>query len=248
MENTPADTLCVRKESGFLDRNALKYIVIVTMVLDHVAWGFESSLPLMVTNLFHFVGRLTGPTMAYFLYEGYVHTRDVAKYQKRLGIFAIISWLPFTFFESGIDKLIDRPFFLLQQSVIFTLFLGITALRIWDSSKLKKSDKIVLIVVLCILSLIGDWPVMDVLGPLFLYIYRTDKKKKYIALTLVYLPNLLLVFVDGWYNLGVLLVPIMIVYCYNGKGGSKSAFNKWFFYVFYPLHLIILGILKWYVF
>ena len=40
----------------------------------------------------------------------------------------------------------------------------------------------------------------------------------------------------------------MIVYCYNGKGGSKSAFNKWFFYVFYPLHLIILGILKWYVF
>lgn len=40
MDNTPADTLCVRKESGFLDRNALKYIVIVTMVLDHVAWGF----------------------------------------------------------------------------------------------------------------------------------------------------------------------------------------------------------------
>ena len=248
MENTPADTLCVRKESGFLDRNALKYIVIVTMVLDHVAWGFDSSLPLMVTTLFHFVGRLTGPTMAYFLYEGYVHTRDVAKYQKRLGIFAIISWLPFAFFESGIDKLIDRPFFLLQQSVIFTLFLGITALRIWDSSKLKKSDKIVLIVVLCLLSSIGDWPVMDVLGPLFLYIYRNDKKKKYIALTLVYLPNLLLVFVSGWYNIGVLLVPIMIVYCYNGNGGSKSAFNKWFFYVFYPLHLIILGILKWYVF
>lgn len=173
MENTAAEP----KTRGLIDRNALKYIVIVAMVFDHIAWGFEAQLAPVVCQIFHFVGRLTGPTMAFFLTEGYIHTRNAAKYQLRLGIFAVISWLPYVFFEAGVDEVLRSPDLLMMQSVMYTLFLGITALRVYDSKKLNKGDKIVIITVLCFLSLVGDWMIMDVLAPLVMYACR-DKKIK----------------------------------------------------------------------
>ncbi|MBE6867888.1 MAG: hypothetical protein E7494_03915 [Ruminococcus albus] len=248
MENTLGNVSAPSEERGFINRNALKYIVIVAMLIDHIAELFESSIDPTVYHIMRFIGRLTGPTMAFFLAEGAKYTRDIAKYQKRLAIFAAVSWLPFIFANPGPQKLISDPFNLIFQSVIFTLFLGITAIRLWDSRLYTKKDKIALTVLLCLISMIGDWPVMDVLAPLFMYLYRDDKKKRYIAVTLAYLPMMLMVLIlDGWHQIGVLMVPLIIIFCYNGKGGKKNAFNKWFFYIFYPAHLLILGIIKWVV-
>ena len=53
---------------------------------------------------------------------------------------------------------------------------------------------------------------------------------------------------SGLFQLGIFLVIPLIQYCYNGESGSKKPFHKWFFYVFYPLHLLVLGILRWVVF
>lgn len=47
---------------------------------------------------------------------------------------------------------------------------------------------------------------------------------------------------SGLFQLGIFLVIPLIQYCYNGEGGSKKPFHKWFFYVFYPLHLLVLGV------
>ena len=233
------------KQRGFLDRNALKYIVIVAMLTDHIAEMFSAYLDPNVYSIMRFIGRLTGPTMAFFLGEGAKYTRDIAKYQKRLGIFALISWLPFIYAGIGPQKLLETPSLFLMQSVIYTLFLGVTAIRVWDSTVYSKNMKITLIVVLCIASLIGDWPIMDVLAPLFMYIYRDDKKKRYIAVGASFTPCIFVALSDGWFQLGMLMVPLVIIFLYNGKGGKKSAFNKWFFYIFYPAHLLILGIIKW---
>jgi hypothetical protein len=49
------------------------------------------------------------------------------------------------------------------------------------------------------------------------------------------------------FQMGIIMVPLIILLLYNGKGGKKNAFNKWFFYIFYPAHLLILGIIKWVV-
>jgi TraX protein. len=59
-----------------LNRNHLKYLAIVAMVVDHVAWAFVPTVSLL-GQLMHLFGRLTGPLMAFFLAEGYAHTRDV---------------------------------------------------------------------------------------------------------------------------------------------------------------------------
>lgn len=227
-----------------INRTSLKYLVIVAMLIDHIAWDYvpTGSIP---GQIMHFIGRLTGPVMAYFLAEGYIHTHDRKKYAIRLGIFALISWIPYSLHSAGHWPSI-------QMSVIYSLFLGFICLWMWDKAKLPKAVKILFTVLLCIVSCIGDWAFFDVLWPLFFFIYRDDPKKKWIAYSIVaffaaFIP-ILAGGISNLFQIGVYMVPFIITFFYNGEGGKKSAFNKWFFYIFYPLHLFILYLLKAFVF
>lgn len=241
------------KQSGFLNRNQLKYLVIAAMLIDHIAWAFVPTASLL-GQVMHFIGRLTGPTMAYFVAEGYHYTRNVKKYALRLGIFALLSWIPFVYFEYGTLPIVIqegsvqvRPYF----GVLYTLLLGLLAIWLWDKGKCSKPVKILGIIGLCALSIVGDWAIFDVLWCLFLYIFRENTKGKWIAFCCVgfFVCSPMLIF--GWtqlFQIGIFLVPLLIQFCYNGEGGSKKTVHKWFFYVFYPAHLLVLGLLKWVVF
>ena len=236
-----------------LNRNQIKYLVIVAMLIDHIAWGFVDAKNPLLGGIMHFFGRLTGPTMAYFAGEGCRYTRDIGKYQRRLAVFALLSWIPFVYFEFGalpVSYSQGQLMFLPAQGVIYSLFLGVTAIRVWESKKLSKTVKVLLVLLLCLASCIGDWAVMDVLGSLFVYIYRENPKAKWTAFTLTFfIPSLLINLVAGaannWFQLGVLLAPLLLRFVYNGEGGSRASVHKWFFYLFYPGHLLILGLLRW---
>ena len=224
-----------------LNRNQIKYIVITAMLIDHIAWGFVPTLSNLGMAM-HFIGRLTGPTMAFFLAEGYLHTHNVKRYALRLGIFAAISWLPFTLFEIG-----RWP--AMYFSVIYTLFLGLLAVWVWDKARIHKFVKITVVIVIFILSSFGDWAYMDVALPLILIKYRDDERLKwrgYIIMCLLWVAN---AFTSGWkYGImqsGIIMVPIMLILLYNGESGSRHPFHKWFFYVFYPLHLMVLAYIKY---
>ncbi len=247
------DTLTKPACKGYLNRNQIKYIVIVAMLIDHIAWSFVDAVNPVLGGCMHFVGRLTGPTMAYFVGEGYFYTRDICSYQKRLALFALISWPAYVYFEFGSLFLrLNNGLILPQpaQSVIFTLFLGITAIRVWESPKMNKPVKIACIALLCLLSCVGDWPIMDILGCLFVHVYRDRPKAKWTAFTLTFLIPiaLMMIFADFrymWFQTGALLVPLMLGFLYNGQCGSKAKIHKWFFYLFYPAHLALLGLLEW---
>lgn len=251
-----------QKESGFLNRNQIKYIVILAMVIDHIAWAFVP-MDSILGQIMHFIGRLTGPTMAFFLAEGYIHTKNVKKYAIRLAVFSLISLIPFVYFEFGVlpisfadggSGIQIKPY----PGVMYSLLMGLLAICLWDRTKLSKTKKVLLTIVICFLSTLGDWPIFDVLWSLFFFLYRENPRKKWQAFCIVgaicCLPMVLMpVFVgntwwNGMYNLGIFMVPVLVNYGYNGKGGSRHAFHKWFFYLFYPLHLLILGVLKWIVF
>lgn len=226
-----------------LNRNQLKYLVIVAMLIDHIAWAFVPTASLL-GQIMHFIGRLTGPTMAYMLVEGYCYTRNVKKYALRLGIFALLSWIPFSYFEYGKIGL--------QFGVIYTLFLSLLGIWLWDKGNCAKPVKILGIIGLCILSLFGDWPIFDVLYALFLFVYRNNPKDKWMAFCIITLFCCAdIFFARPWwgalFQFGIFMVPLLIQFCYNGESGSKKPFHKWFFYVFYPAHLLVLGILRWVV-
>ncbi len=74
----------------------LKYIAIIAMFIDHFAWLFVNTNSVL-GQLMHSIGRLTAPIMCFFIAEGYYKTSNIKKYLFRLGIFAVISILPFSF-------------------------------------------------------------------------------------------------------------------------------------------------------
>ena len=228
-----------------LNRNQIKYLAIIAMLIDHLAWKmFDTASP--PGEIMHFIGRLTGPTMAIMVAEGYQYTRNVRKYAFRLGLFALVSIVPFCLYEFGRLFVIGIG----SWGVIYTLFLGLIAICIWDRTKLPKWLKIVIIVVLCFLSLLGDWPIFDVLWPLFIFIYRDDPKKKWLSFNIIICAEVALTTLmsigsgnifRNVFQLGAFMVPIIFIFFYNGESGSKHPFHKWFFYIFYPLHLLILA-------
>lgn len=79
-----------------LNRNQLKYIVIIAMLIDHIAWAFVPTASLL-GQIMHFIGRLTAPTMAFFVAEGYHYTRNFKKYALRMAVFAAVSWRRLSF-------------------------------------------------------------------------------------------------------------------------------------------------------
>ena len=92
-------TLTKNLDIKIMNRNHLKYLVIVLMFLDHFSYFFPPTNPLAFPIAFF--SRLTAPVMAFFIAEGYYYTRDVKKYMKRLLIFAVISYIPYIYYRCG---------------------------------------------------------------------------------------------------------------------------------------------------
>ena len=83
-----------------LTSDILKLIAVIAMVIDHIAWAF---IPFnsIAGQIMHVIGRLTAPIMCFMIAEGYYKTHNVKKYAQRLGIFALISHIPYTYFHTG---------------------------------------------------------------------------------------------------------------------------------------------------
>lgn len=236
-------------------RNALKYIAIIAMLIDHIAWAFVPYYS-AAGQVMHFIGRFTAPIMCYFVAEGYFHTRNVRKYLLRLGVFAVISWLPFAWFKFG-DKMFVSGNFLFCQSVIFTLFLGLLSLYIWNNTE-DLSKKTFIVFILCFISLIGDWAVFGVLWVLFFGINHGNIKaqlRSYCIIAFVSIASIIANRIQGFisgdipvyslfWQLGLLAAPLLLL-TYNGERGSGKAVHKWFFYIFYPAHLFVLCMIKY---
>ncbi len=211
----------------------LKIIAMVTMLIDHstsVLVPYESPYYLIGRS----IGRLAFPIFCFLLVEGFLHTSNVKKYLMRLGIFALISEIPFdlafnhTFLEPG------------YQNVFFTLFIGMLVLTgLKKINELYKGKVIYLflsgavIIGGCVLALAlrTDYDYAGILIILSFYLLR--KNKVLLTAALVIINDIAL---GGIQFLAVFaIIPILF---YNGQRGTKM--NKYLFYAFYPVHLLTL--------
>ncbi|MGN0551834.1 MAG: TraX family protein [Oscillospiraceae bacterium] len=235
--------------------DAIKYFAALAMLLDHIAWCFVDTNSVL-GYIMHTIGRMTAPIMTYFLVEGFYYTRNVNKYLLRLGIFAAASWIPFIFMEFGtLSPFVfddGNMYFNPMQGVIYTFFMTLLSLKVVHSEKLKKPVKVLLVFGICILSTIGDWFFFPIIWALLLDKFRGNFKKQAIAFAVssaVLMTGMIARggdFLQNSFQYGVLLALIPL-YFYNGQKGRSGKFNKWFFYVFYPVHMLLLGVLRWYV-
>lgn len=211
----------------------IKIIACITMILDHIKYA----IPVTNNYLTQYLGRISFPLFAFLVTEGYIHTSDLKKYYKRLIIFACISQIPFMLFRTLVGKW-------QMLNIMFTLLLGLTAILIYDKGKNKILSCVAVILIIFLGKILnvdyGWWGVAIIF---IIYLFR-DKKIiltiSYIVLSTVYY---YLMFGNGLFKIKSMcyliftIVPIIFILMYNRKQGKKI---KYFFYAFYPVHMIIL--------
>lgn len=268
-----------------INKNVLKYIVIVFMLLDHLSYLFPLDNP--IVQFIGFISRLTAPTMALSIAEGYRYTKNLKKYMKRLFIFSLISYIPFVLFRtesffpiqlfsgSSVPVFYEEPGAIViephifiqninstlvihENSVIFTLFLGLCTIYLWDKIEISKYLKILITLVILWIASFCNWQYYLIFLCLIFYFFRDNPKKMWISFIIIgllytfsvrlFANHFMLNFTAEFvlFRTGIFMVPFFFL-LYNGKSGSKSSFNKWFFYIFYPLHLFIIGIIRLFI-
>lgn len=225
-----------------LSSSALKLIAIAAMLSGHLTKCYfyhftRTSATWPTATLFSIAGRTISfhqlllmfgrfafPIFAFQLVVGFEKTRDRKKYGIRLFILALISELPFNLMAS---HSLTYP----TQNVIFTLFLGFLGLCALEYFKKQPFISLLSLIILLLVSryLQADYRTSGFLFILLMYGLRNQKViQSIVAPTL--LPMKAMVFLS-----------FMVIYMYNGERGFlKSKFWKYFFYAFYPLHMLVI--------
>lgn len=204
------------------------------------------------------IGRITFPIFAFMLVEGYFHSSSLKKYFLRLLIFALISEIPFNLAMGS------RVFYPIHQNVLWSFIIAL-ALICWNE-KAKNSEKIwKRIAVACasviaayILGLVTmvDFYHAGILTVLVFYFFRGKKWWNYLGqLLCLWLINVEILQGIGYeiHLLGktffiarqaLALLSLPLIWSYRGKQGYHSKKLQYAYYAFYPLHLLILGCLR----
>lgn len=227
-----------------LTANQLKLIAIIAMLVDHVAWWLVP-LNTITGQAAHAFGRLTAPIMCYFIAEGYYHTSNLKKYLGRLLLFAALSHFPYVLYFGY------RWY--QTTGVLWSLMMGLLALAAVKKENLPGVLKLGAILVCGLLAYQADWSYIPVLWIVAFGFFKGDFKKQMtsfalIALLCYILPGGILESLRYTYTLGALFA-IPLLWLYHGKrGGGRGKWQKWFFYAFYPLHLLVLFLLRLYAY
>lgn len=233
-------------------RDIIKYFAMFAMLLNHISYIFMEAGTFWA-ELFTDIGYFIAITMCYFLVEGFEYTHSRKEYGKRLLVFAVVSQLPYCLAHTK-GKILN----ITEMNMIFTLLLCFFILCVLKYVKLKEW-KYSLIFLLVMVSLISDWAL---LAPVFTLLFAWAKgnaKKMKIAFTAAtclfgtfnflggigrFPLNANVVYAFGS-MIGVIFAGIVLLYFYNGKRAEKGQkFSKWFFFCFYPVHLLVLGVIR----
>ncbi len=213
--------------------STLKIIAIISMLIDHTAAVLVSPYDFSALYItMRLIGRLAFPIFCFLLVEGMYYTSNTKKYLFRLGVFAIISEIPFDL--AFRHKICDIQY----QNVFFTLFLGALLIHMIEQLKLRTSSnknlqKIIYIFIICCIAffLKTDYGYKGILLILcYYFLYQTSYTKLIAAAVVIFL------LYGCSLELAAVFSAIPIAY-YNGKRGLKL---KYSFYLFYPVHLLIL--------
>ncbi len=224
----------------------LKVIAVFTMACDHFSYLIFGKF-----SYLNLIGRIAFPIFAYQITEGYIHTSNLKKYFLRLLLFAIISQIPFMLFLS----IFTTPWHL---NIFFTLIFGLLAITAYDKlDKLECKNNIIhrlyqflgilSAVIFCAIAELTkcDYGYFGVLVIFCFYFFRDHKilMNLSIILSILYYYKAYLPYYNVLLYIGIpicTMIPLIFINFYNHKKGKDT---KYFLYLFYPLHLLLIYIL-----
>jgi hypothetical protein len=235
--------------------NTLKMIAIVTMLIDHIGvaiiengilkyqdippdweiFGFQGgSMWSMADLVLRTIGRVAFPIFCFLLVEGFFHTRDIKKYGARLFLFALISEIPFDL------ALFDQWFFPGYQNVYFTLFIGLWVIYWYEKFLGDPFKRTLVFLAGCGAAVIlkCDYDIIGIAMILLFYVFYKNKKMQTIFAGI-------LAAVESLSCFGAAILAFIPIRMYSGARGKRNL--KYFFYWFYPAHLVLLYILRLFI-
>lgn len=236
----------------FLTGSSLKWLAISAMFINHfgdtVLKGIIINAPysafsdaqfLVLSNfftVFHAIGRISMPIFCFLIVEGFIHTHDVKGYLTRLGLFALISEIPYdlAFGSSWLD--------FNQQNVFFTLSMGLLVLILIDKFKRTPAMALALTIIASIAAyyLKFDGSYYGIIMIALFYVFREHRLLQCLGVIILQIAIMLIFREQFDLNSIFAMAPLIPIYLYNGKRGMGL---KYFFYVFYPAHLLILSLI-----
>ena len=221
-----------------LTGSTLKWIAMITMLIDHVAATIlvrhmlSNGATMEVYTVYEVmrnIGRVAFPIYCFLLVEGFLYTKNICRYIGRMCFFVVVAELPFNMAFAG------KVFYLGYQSVMLTLLIGLLTMlvcRKWEE-KWPENELLQLAgIVVCTAAgmalayvLKTDYAHKGILSIMAFYCFRKEKNVKLLAGALSF----------WWEPWALLAFPLL--WLYNGQRGMKM---KYFFYAFYPLHLLVL--------
>ena len=230
-----------KRKSGIFSVNVLKFIAMTAMVMDHASVMFIGP----GQTVWRTIGRIAFPIFAFLIAEGAVHTKDKLKYAARLLAFAFISEVPYDIAFNGTWLEFKK------QNVFFTLLLGLLSVYVLDFLREKKLGALGIVTTFAFgfvaASLSSDYELMGVVVITLMYMFNGVKTgSRYVGFALAGLASC---FVYKYpFDIGIVSSQVYAALCfiplalYNGRRGRKM--NRYFFYLFYPLHILILFAIK----
>lgn len=214
----------------------LKIIGIITMFIDHYHYIIGGN------QIFNIIGRIAFPIFAFSLNEGYFHTSNLKKYLIRLFTFAVIIQIPAILFK------LNYP-----VNIFFTLFFGLLAIYILNLKNKKMPLYIFVFLKIFLIFLIFyiskkfkfDYGIYGILLIIIFNIFRNKKLFLFLAffllnLAVVVFPNIFGLFKIQFFS----MFSLVFIFSYNVKKGKSL---KYFFYLFYPIHFLILETINFFL-
>ena len=233
-----AESVCIPKKYKILSGSVLKCIALFTMIVDHVGLHllrnsgivllYTSAGPLELFTLMRKVGRLAFPIYCFLLVEGFLHTHDRRKYGLNLLAFALISEIPWNLEHTG-------ALYCPSQNVFFTLFLGYAGMCCIEELKERPLEQLISLIalVLVAMNLKADYGIGGFAFILVMYLLREQKILQAIVGTCIE---------SGGWAAGLAFIPINL---YNGQRGFiQGKLIKYLFYAAYPVHIMIIYLIK----
>ena len=223
-----------------LSQEGLKLIACITMLIDHFGHAIVPCLPVpFMAELYYIcriIGRIAFPIYCFLLVEGMEHTRNPGKYIGRLAVGILLAELPF-------DILFDGRITWEYQSVMVTLTLGAVMLLCMRKTE-KKWLKLLLVVPFAVLAELarsdyGGWGIAMI--AVFALFDRLSVQCVGLLLVNGLMESVLLSFfgIPVSVQLFALFAMTPILF-YCGEKRTHSRTIQWGFYLFYPVHLLIL--------
>lgn len=234
-----------------LYRKEIKYLAMAAMLCNHIAHILlpEQTVLYLVMES---IGYFTAITMCFFLVEGFSYTHSKAHYAGRLFGFGLLSELPYCLaFTKG--KILS----FCGMNMLLTLLLCFLMLCTLERVQ-KPLYRALTAMVFTYASVLFDWPIM---APLFVLLFsqqhitKEERRQSCGMCLLIFVLMKLMTRMNqtalvqnlihtGCNALGMLAACFCLCVLYNGKESADGQGNKWFFYAFYPIHLLVLGMVR----